>query len=693
MGSSWQDAVVLITSRADDNSAYGTGFVIHRDEQGAYVLTCTHVINDVGGTELAKVNDIPATVIASGPADDVDVVVLRVAGLVDKPLLLPHANCKRGVTFDFAGYYHLDDNPKKKLVFRRLRGILSDAIQAGMTSSTLTIVWEMEITSNDELRPGNSGSPVVDEHNHVIGIVNTRLNSNKKRGWVTPIETLEKIWPEMFPSLFKQRIDDSFNTERVRLVDIHLKNIVAQTKQLPLGYLPGDFASGLEIDDVYLLPRLSKEHYRVIIEDDWLERKSLRQFNQSQEKEESRRPVLKAEKSSYSSLYEVVQSGADATLLGYMGSGKSMAASYIALQLAKGEGQSIFGLARAKIPILLRLGEIRETPASDLITFAIEDAIANLDDAKTLKDILRQEWNAGNVLLILDALDEFRGNMKWISEQIEQLVHRDLHGSSVLLTSRPSVYRLVSGRLVGLKAFTLEELQKEEISKFVEKWTIAILKSSKRNDVDPKEHVKSLTRGIEHHSFVKKEIASNQLLLTVLIILSFHPGGIRLERVTEAGLLDAYVTYLIDWEKSKGAEAPEKYGTNLLRIVFAYTGFEVQRTQSGMFDGICTKPTLLKILSASKYLKSLDSSGVTAEAILEFWLNTGLIQQADDVARSIRFRHQAFQYFGAALALTYQSEELVARILADVNPSQNQEWKDIRRLYLGLCAHPPPILE
>jgi hypothetical protein len=204
MNDFWQSSVVLITSSADDNSVYGTGFVAHRDEQGTYVLTCTHVVNDIGGKEFVKVDGIPATVIVSSSADDTDVAVLRVAGLADRPRLRLHVNCKRGVVFEVAGYYHLDDNPKKKLVRRQLRGILNDSIQAGMTSNTLVTFWEMEITGNDELRPGNSGSPVVDENNYVIGVVNTRLNANKKRGWVTPIEALEEVWPNMPPDLFIQ---------------------------------------------------------------------------------------------------------------------------------------------------------------------------------------------------------------------------------------------------------------------------------------------------------------------------------------------------------------------------------------------------------------------------------------------------------------------------------------------------------
>lgn len=108
-----------------------------------------------------------------------------------------------------------------------------------------------------------------------------------------------------------------------------------------------------------------------------------------------------------------------------------------------------------------------------------------------------------------------------------------------------------------------------------------------------------------------------------------------------------------------------------------------------MFSGICTYSGLLDMFSKSKLLKSLGYSIADAEAVLRFWLNTGLIQQTDAEAQSIGFRHQAFQYFGAALALTYQSEKVVAEILADVGKG----WDDVKRLYLGLIAHPQSPLE
>jgi TIR domain-containing protein/trypsin-like peptidase len=201
MVDSWQDAVVLITSKTEKNNVYGTGFVVYRNEQGTYVLTCTHIIDDAGGKECVKVNNISATVVASSPASSIDIAVLLVAGLEDTPFLRPYVNDNIGNGLELAGYYHVNDDPRQKLIRKRLSGKFGDVIQAGIAWDTLVPLWEIEITSDDELRPGNSGSPVVDKNNYVRGIVNTRLNSNKKRGWVTPIEALQKIWPEMPPGL------------------------------------------------------------------------------------------------------------------------------------------------------------------------------------------------------------------------------------------------------------------------------------------------------------------------------------------------------------------------------------------------------------------------------------------------------------------------------------------------------------
>lgn len=552
--------------------------------------------------------------------------------------------------------------------------LIAQSIRAGVSAYLQVLREELAILSPDIRQKLDTISN--------LRMANNLESIDRKLGRiVTGVEHFE-------PSLHsREPIDEA---ERLRLVDLYLKRVIAITKQLPWGYLPGDFAAELGMDDVYVLPRFStREYRRVSVSDEWLERELIRQSDPSKEKrEDTQRRIARAEKPLYLTLSEIVRSGVNAALLGYMGTGKSMAANYIALRLAKGEGQKILGYSKPKLPILLRLGGVRRTPDSDLVTFAIENATFKLDHAEVLQKILKQEWVAGNAVLILDALDEFRGEMQWISDEIACLSEVGGGGSNVLLTSRPSVYRSV--RMVGLKTFTLEELQKEDTFDFIETWARAYNKVARRTDISPCDYTRSLIYEIEKHPLVQ-DIASNQLLLTILITLSFRPSSISLDQVTEAQLFNAYIADLIEWERSKGAEAPVKYGTELLRIAFSYMGFEVQRSQSGMSGEICTYPSLLRTLSESKHLRNLGKPATDVETILRFWLNSGLIQQADDESTSIRFRHQAFQYFGAALAMTYQSKERLGKILADVEA--NPEWTDVLRLYLGLKAHSQSALE
>lgn len=83
-----QDSIVLIKSSNPSNKGFGTGFVIHRDKDASYILTCARVLVDVlrdaGGQTLAIVDGCSATVVASGAEDGIDLAVLKVEGLLDK---------------------------------------------------------------------------------------------------------------------------------------------------------------------------------------------------------------------------------------------------------------------------------------------------------------------------------------------------------------------------------------------------------------------------------------------------------------------------------------------------------------------------------------------------------------------------------------------------------------------------------
>jgi S1-C subfamily serine protease len=191
------DAIVLITSRdADRSRNFGTGFAIAKDGKFVYLLTCAHVIRDVGGREQVVANGIPARVVAVGDEIGFDLAVLRVEGLWDKPYLKLCASGKTEKPLIIAGFYQFD--PKTPPALRTIRGSLGDQIQSSSRdSSDRANAWDLKIEGDYYLQPGYSGSPVIDKENGgVMGVVTHQIGKGEK-GLAISIEALVKIWQEM----------------------------------------------------------------------------------------------------------------------------------------------------------------------------------------------------------------------------------------------------------------------------------------------------------------------------------------------------------------------------------------------------------------------------------------------------------------------------------------------------------------
>jgi WD40 repeat protein len=194
------NSAVLVRSGNPEIDKFGTGFVIHRDEQAALVLTCAHVVQDVGGSETVKVGDVTATVVALGTDDGIDLAVLHVSGLQDKQPLSLSTSGEKGKSFITAGFQFVG----KQFLFRPLQGVLGQQVGVG---ANLIRAWDLQITDPYQLQPGYSGSPVVDEESGTaIGVVSTRQGEGKK-GLAISVEALKKIWQEMPTSVFKGTYD------------------------------------------------------------------------------------------------------------------------------------------------------------------------------------------------------------------------------------------------------------------------------------------------------------------------------------------------------------------------------------------------------------------------------------------------------------------------------------------------------
>ncbi len=187
-----EDSVALITSADDSEPSFGTGFVIHHDQHATYLLTCAHVVRDVGGRDKVKVGRLSATVDAIGNSNGCDLAILRVEGYHEMPPLRLCRSAEEGRRFIVAGFYW---NETKIKTLRRIVGSLGEQVVIEF-EGVRTKAWDLEIDegSKNYLQPGYSGSPVVNAISGcVMGVVTQREGAGKQ-GLAISIESVEKIW-------------------------------------------------------------------------------------------------------------------------------------------------------------------------------------------------------------------------------------------------------------------------------------------------------------------------------------------------------------------------------------------------------------------------------------------------------------------------------------------------------------------
>lgn len=201
----WEDSsVVLIKSRGERRDI-GSGFVIYQDESFSYVVTCAHVVKAVGGKDYVKVKGKDATVIAyswENQEDSLDLAVIQVEKL-DLPSLNIQPNAQVKDSFSIQGFFYFD--PGKSIEIREVKGTLKQAKKFAIKEGDDFINgWELEITSDNLLKEGYSGSPILSQQQEVIGVV-THLLENGSKGSAISIDALAKLWLEM-PSELRQKI-------------------------------------------------------------------------------------------------------------------------------------------------------------------------------------------------------------------------------------------------------------------------------------------------------------------------------------------------------------------------------------------------------------------------------------------------------------------------------------------------------
>jgi hypothetical protein len=205
------DSVILITSSDSTRKDFGTGFVIHQDQQATYVLTCAHVVRDVGGEENLRIGSNLVELIALGEDDGFDLAILKVKGLLEKPKLSLSVSGEEGLSFILAGF----SRQGRAILSRQISGKLGNQslIVSGKRHAQ-TYAWDLKIEDEYRLQPGYSGSPVVDKiSGKVLGVAIQRLGEGET-GLAISIEALEKIWQEIPSQLLRPSVGEEDNTQR-----------------------------------------------------------------------------------------------------------------------------------------------------------------------------------------------------------------------------------------------------------------------------------------------------------------------------------------------------------------------------------------------------------------------------------------------------------------------------------------------
>ena len=209
-----EDSIVLIKSAKENRkNVIGTGFIFYKKQNYTYLLTCAHVVEDVGGEENIRVNNIPAEVIKIGDVQGFDLAILKVNKNFSLPslnLMILYGEEEKKLEVKIPGFYlWSQNNALRRQTIKGEMIVEVDGERAFQLIENMpedVAVEKLEIKKG-RLRSGYSGSPVIDINTGlVVGLVTHKVDvdGEGRFGRAISIEALEKIWSEIPNEVSKQ---------------------------------------------------------------------------------------------------------------------------------------------------------------------------------------------------------------------------------------------------------------------------------------------------------------------------------------------------------------------------------------------------------------------------------------------------------------------------------------------------------
>ncbi|MCI5130969.1 MAG: hypothetical protein D3904_05455, partial [Candidatus Electrothrix sp. EH2] len=164
-------AVFLLTG--PESKVFGTAFAVAHKDGLLYLLTCAHVVEQLGGK--VKVGEQEAEITAIGSGNSIDLALLRIS-YGEPPLLLNRiARGRTDMKFESCGYTPF----LGKYVLRNIEGRLGKSITFEPLGNDCVEAWDLHVEGDSVLKllSGCSGSPLCDGLGRVVGVVSNNANS------------------------------------------------------------------------------------------------------------------------------------------------------------------------------------------------------------------------------------------------------------------------------------------------------------------------------------------------------------------------------------------------------------------------------------------------------------------------------------------------------------------------------------
>ena len=197
-----EDSIVLILSSDAKNTAFGSGFIVARDQSYSYLLTCAHVLDQINGKPPATENklkisgvDVAVEIVKCGASDAIDMALLKVAGLFDKPLFEQFMLGQEQADIKVTGY-SLFDSKNSQHTKHDLKGKLNNRAKIVSNNQEYPFL-DISIQDDDfsKLEGGYSGSPLYNAAGQVLGVISHRRSG--EMGHAFCISNLKTLYPEI----------------------------------------------------------------------------------------------------------------------------------------------------------------------------------------------------------------------------------------------------------------------------------------------------------------------------------------------------------------------------------------------------------------------------------------------------------------------------------------------------------------